>query len=321
MALSNFYLTDEGNALLAKAQTGVALTITRAQIGEGIWPSGTNYANIKALVTPVKDLSIVRKTESSGQAKITVQFSNSGVGRKFQWREFALWAADPDSPDDREKDILYGTSYAGDSPIPIESALTEFIFNVIIKTGSATNITVVIDGSLIYLSEEDFDRKIDELKGKPNGIASLDENGKVEKDQIPNMDQMVDVEYTDGAIVVSGTIVVESGTIVKMKAPCNSEDAVNGLKINGVQYEILNSMMSRLSGEKNVWIQGATLAFLIDKEGSAAYLLSGGVSEESISDDTANKIAEHNEDPDAHPAIQAEMIKATIQVTYNKEVG
>ena len=187
MALGNFYLTNAGNELLAKAQTGTALNITRAQIGEGTWPAGTNYANITALVNPIKYLSIVSKKESSGQAKITVQFSNSSVGRAFRWTEFGLWAADPDHPDDRSRDILYGTAYAGDSPIPIEASLTEFLFNVLVKIGQATNVTVTIDSSLIYLTKEDLEATLDSMKGMPNGLAELDESGKVPTEQLPEM--------------------------------------------------------------------------------------------------------------------------------------
>lgn len=188
MALSNFYLTDKGNALLARAQAGTTLTITRAQVGEGTWPEGTTYANIAALVKPVKYLSIVSKSQSSGQVKITVQFSNSGVGRVFQWTEFGLWAADPDYPDDRSRDILYGTAYAGDTPVPIESALTEFLFNVLVKTGQAANVTVTIDSSLIYLTQESLDSTLEALKGQANGLAELGEDGKVPEDQLPEMD-------------------------------------------------------------------------------------------------------------------------------------
>lgn len=183
MALSNFYLTDAGSALLARAQAGEQLTITRAQIGEGTWPKETTYANITALVSPIKFLSIISKTTSSGQAKISVQFSNRDVGRAFKWSEFGLWAANPDYPDDRGRDILYGTAYAGTSPVPIESALTEFIFNVIVKTGTASNVTVTIDSSIVYISESDFNAKIN----APGGIAGLGEDGKIQQEQLPEM--------------------------------------------------------------------------------------------------------------------------------------
>lgn len=170
MGLSNFYLTDAGLGLLARAQIGETLTITRAQVGEGTWPEETTYANIKQLVSPVKDMSIVSKTQSDGLAKICVQFSNSGVNRDFLWSEFALWAADPDYPEDRGHDILYGTAYADGTPVPIESALTEFLFNVLVRTGTAENIEVVVDTSLVYLSRQDaidlINEKLEEALGQ-----------------------------------------------------------------------------------------------------------------------------------------------------------
>ena len=66
MGLSNFYLTDAGLGLLARAQIGETLTITRAQVGEGTWPEGTTYANITQLVSPVKYMALVSKTQSDG---------------------------------------------------------------------------------------------------------------------------------------------------------------------------------------------------------------------------------------------------------------
>ena len=180
MAFDNFYLTDAGNALLARAQTGTPLTITRAQIGEGTWPEGTNYANIKALVQPVKYLPIAENTASSGQARIKVQFSNSGVGRPFQWREFGLWAADPDRPEDRSADILYGTAYAREAPVPIGSTLTEFLFNTILKTGRAASVTVTIDSSLVYVSQEQLEEALKDVGG---GLVVIPEGSTVPPEQ------------------------------------------------------------------------------------------------------------------------------------------
>lgn len=185
MALGNFYLTDAGTALLARAQTGAELKITRAQIGEGTRPAETTYANSTALVKPVKYLSIVSKTESSGQAKITVQFTNSGVGRAFNWTEFGLWAADPDYPDDRSHDILYGTAYAGEAPVPIDASLTEFLFNVLIKTGSATNVTVTIDSSLVYMTRSDAELMIEEA------LSEIDLSTVADKATLDAMDAKI----------------------------------------------------------------------------------------------------------------------------------
>ena len=177
MSLENFYLTDAGNALLARAQAGETLTFTRAQVGEGTWPAETTYANITALVAPVKYLNLTGIRTSGNQATVGVQFSNSGVGRAFNWTEFALWAADPDHPSDRSYDILYGAAYADDTPVPIPSTLTEFLFNSIVKINRAANITVTVDSSLVYIPASE--------KGAPGGVATLGSDGKIPAEQVP----------------------------------------------------------------------------------------------------------------------------------------
>lgn len=153
MALSNFYLTDRGNALMAQTLTGTKITITRAQIGEGTWPDGTTFANVAALVAPLKDLAIARKrADSNGQTIITVQFSTDGIGRAFNWSEFALWAADPTSPDDRTKDFILGTSraLAAEEAVHFDAVKEEFNFNVILKTTNADTVEIIFEGSTVY---------------------------------------------------------------------------------------------------------------------------------------------------------------------------
>lgn len=188
MGLSTFVLTDAGNELLARAQTGETLTITRAQAGEGTWLSSTTHANITQLASPVTDLPIVSKTQSKGLVKITVQFTNQGVDRDFLWSEFGLWAADPDYPDDRSHDILYGTAYADGTPVPIESALTEFLFNVLIKTGSAESVTVVVDSSLVYMSRADAEALI---KQETKGYITEVEAGQLIEEALKNQANVI----------------------------------------------------------------------------------------------------------------------------------
>lgn len=166
MALSNFYLTDKGCALLARAQTGAQLTITRCQVCEGLMPEGTTYANITALPSPVKDMVIARMDAgSNGQVKIAVQFSNAGVGRPFNWTGYGLWAADPDAPDDRTRDILYGTAFAASTAesVPVPSALTEFRFNTILTVQRATSVTAIIDESLVYPTKAEMEEALKDV--------------------------------------------------------------------------------------------------------------------------------------------------------------
>ena len=314
MSLENFYLTDAGNALLARAQAGEDLIFTRAQVGEGTWPAETTYANITALVSPVKYLGLTGKSASGTQTKVGVQFTNSGVGRAFSWTEFAMWAADPDYPDDRDHDILYGTAYAGNTPVPISATLTEFLYNVLLKTDRATSITVVVDSSLVYLTQEDAEALIEEKIGN---YTTLDDVQELLDGQI---------QYVTGAALTSGAITLPAGTqvsdgaIIKVTAPGDSEDVTEGISIDGETYPIINSMGEDLTGQANVWASGAILALLIDKDNKKAYLMNGGVSEDAVAEIAEASIQQHNEDISAHPDIRQALdstLKATIQVSYN----
>ena len=183
MALSNFYLTDRGNALMAQALTGTKITITRAQIGEGTWPDGTTFANVAALVAPLKDLAISRKrADSNGQTIITVQFSTDGIGRAFNWSEFALWAADPTSPDDRTKDFILGTSraLAAEEAVHFDAVKEEFNFNVILKTTNADTVEIIYEGSAVYPTlDKDGSLTLEGGLGVSNGIGTVGANSNM----------------------------------------------------------------------------------------------------------------------------------------------
>ena len=246
MALDKFYLTAAGYDLLAKAQIGTALKFTRAQIGEGVWADGTTYANITALVGPIMYFPIVAsKVESGGQLKVTIQFSNSGIGRKFDWTEFGLWAADPEYPDDRSKDILYGTSYAGEEPVPIAAALTEFKYNVILKVQQAENVTVEINESLVYLTQNQLGASggiptLDEngkipmeqiSAGVPNGVATLDDDGKISGEQLPE-------EMPDGWKPSVKTVDLIVGNWAGESNPYSQTVEVNGVSADNMAQVI-----------------------------------------------------------------------------------
>lgn len=147
MAIERFYLTDQGADLLAKAQIGKLLQFTRVQIGEGALPNGTVISSVTSLISPLKYLPISKKFSASQQVTTQLQFSNSGIGREFWWMEVGLFATDPD-----KGEILYayGNAYNTTTADKIPATLTEFTFNMIMPIGNATNVTAIIDESLIY---------------------------------------------------------------------------------------------------------------------------------------------------------------------------
>ena len=69
----------------------------------------------------------------------------------FNWREIGIFAADPDDPDDRSKDILYCYQNAGDAPYPIPAPdptpYTERI-TVSVYIGQAESVEIVVSQAM-----------------------------------------------------------------------------------------------------------------------------------------------------------------------------
>lgn len=152
MAFENFYLTNKGRRLLAKAQVGTTISFSRAEIGSGVLPTGDDVLARTSLVQAVKSLPISGVSVNRNQAQVTMNFSNQSISAPFYWREVGLYATDPD-----EGEILYAYGYEENHVeyIPTFSAgPMEFIFSMVIQIGDSANVTAMVDGSLVYCTIE-----------------------------------------------------------------------------------------------------------------------------------------------------------------------
>ncbi|MCI8336639.1 MAG: hypothetical protein HFI72_05735 [Peptococcaceae bacterium] len=152
MAFENFYITNKGKRLLAKAQVGSTISFSRAEIGSGVLPAGDDILARTSLVQAVKSLSISGVMVNRDQAQVTMNFSNQDISVPFYWREVGLYATDPD-----DGEILYAYGYEASHVeyIPTFSAgPMEFLFSMVMQIGDSANITAVVDSSMIYCTEE-----------------------------------------------------------------------------------------------------------------------------------------------------------------------
>lgn len=81
---------------------------------------------------------------------------------------------------------------------------------------------------------------------------------------------------SNGLITMNGFEEIETGTILRLRAPCDSATATQGLSIDGNVYTIVDAMQTPLGGEAGIWEEDSILAFLIDKVAQVAYLQSAG---------------------------------------------
>lgn len=151
-------LTNAGKALYYDNIGGQGITFTTIKLGKG-----TLTQSIALLTDLVDTVVTIDASLSSGGEKTYVDisgaFSNAGLTEGFYWKEIGVFAADPDYPDDRTRDILFCYQNAYDTADFIPAASVETVekhITVPLIVGDATNVSCLIDSSLVYATMKDI---------------------------------------------------------------------------------------------------------------------------------------------------------------------
>jgi hypothetical protein len=163
--------TAAGRTLLARAIAGEELRFTRVMVGDGVLPDGANIYELSDLIHPVKEVPISSiKVTTVGQATITAVLTNVGQASLLTVREIGIFAADPDEG----SDILYSYTNAGDYPdyVPGQDGadIYQSLLSFVTVIDNAQNVTAVIDSQLVFVTREELEDKVSEVKGQ---IADL----------------------------------------------------------------------------------------------------------------------------------------------------
>lgn len=180
-------LTNKGLVLQGKAQAGAQLNYTRIAVGDGSL-TGQSIPALNGLLSPKKSLPIAR-VNIIPPNKVTVGtvLRNADVTAGFYWREVGVFAQDPDAGE-----ILYAYANAGVTADYIPPGggadIIEKAFDCIVVVGTATNITAVIDDSLVFAKKSELDAldaaKVDKVSGK--GLSANDYT-TAEKNKLANI--------------------------------------------------------------------------------------------------------------------------------------
>lgn len=171
-------LTNAGVLLQSKVQGGAALELTNIQMGSGQL-NGQPIGPLTALIS--QDATVpIQGGKAVGQNTYQVSgfFTNGDLQAGFWWREIGVFANDPDNGE-----ILYAYANAGDAgdyiPTVTDQRIEKYIY-VSMALANAASVTVEIPQSDTFIPSSE--------KGQPDGVASLDETGKVPAAQLPDMD-------------------------------------------------------------------------------------------------------------------------------------
>lgn len=159
-AFGGVYLTNSGKSLLAKAQTGKLLNFTRIAIGDGTLTEENieDLQNLKSEKLSL-DIQALKKLENN-KTKISFILTNENVENGFYWKELGVIAKDPDT----QEEILYCYANAEEKseyvPANGEADILEEKVNINLITSNAENITAVIDESMVFVSETEYNQTI-----------------------------------------------------------------------------------------------------------------------------------------------------------------
>ncbi len=154
-AFGGLIFTNRGRNLQAKAMVGVTINFTRIAIGDGEL-GGSSVADLTTLKREVKSMGISRlKVLAAGKAVVGTILSNQSLASGFYLREMGVFAQDPDLG---EVLYCYGNAGANAEYIPAGGGpdVIEKKIDVITIVGNASNITAVIDESLIFAAASDL---------------------------------------------------------------------------------------------------------------------------------------------------------------------
>lgn len=170
-------LTNQGNALIAKAQTGAVLHFTRVKLGDGEIQPGSTLEGLTDLVNPKLSLPITHlQADSKGTCLVRTNITNEGLSQGFFVKEVGLFAMDPDLGEE----VLYAVTTAKNADyIPPDGSATvinnQFNFNILV--GNATNIQANVNPSGL-VNQADFDDHVNktDVDAHPESIRVLDQN-------------------------------------------------------------------------------------------------------------------------------------------------
>ena len=151
-------LTNKGIELLAAILNGDNVQFTKIKMGDGVEPS--NFMTLTNLVNTKQTLNIARKeVVNKTTLLLGANLSGTDVGSGFYWREVGIFAKNLDGDN---TEYLFSYDNAGDqaSYIPAGGIVTEQLIDLQITVGNVDNVTITIDKSLVYATQDDLDQAI-----------------------------------------------------------------------------------------------------------------------------------------------------------------
>lgn len=156
MGFGGLKLTNFGLAVLAKAQAGKALHLTRVGVGDGMLGSGS-FVSKTALISEKMSLPIDAIRQSGNTASVIALLSNSNLEQEFYFKEMGIYARDPDT--NQEGLYVYDNCLEQGELIGDKNSLYKVNFYMRLHLGFSQTVEISFTPSdnPIYVLYEEFD--------------------------------------------------------------------------------------------------------------------------------------------------------------------
>lgn len=169
MNSDKMYITKKGILLSAKSLQGKIIEFVSVEVGSGILAGElTEQENLikKELEFEINSKKIV----NDRQVCLSFLFTNKDLEQGFYFREIGIFAVDPDT----SEKILYAYGNLGENAeyitIPTNKTKEKYI-NINIAIDNAENVTININPNMAYVSQQEFNERIEDLDTKINKKA------------------------------------------------------------------------------------------------------------------------------------------------------
>ena len=277
MAFAAPALTMAGKTLLHKGLAGETIKFTRLKMGDGSLTT-QNPAELTDLIHTVTEIDIETLNRKDNYVSIRGIFSNQSLSAGFYWREFGLFAQDPD-----KGEILYCYSNAGDLAEYITSADASEIVKKLtmsVAISDVQDIVLVADDSIVFATLDDLDALEQSVNASITNITQVIQ-------QVTGVDPSdPDAELPSGSMVVTLTH-AKTGTVHAFTGlgdrtgliPCQFKSAAGYTEgdtatIDGVDYTI--TLTGADAPETDLFVSGKSILVDVDTEAKTINFKAGG---------------------------------------------
>lgn len=257
-------LTNKGIELLTNLLNGHRVQFTNIKMGNGEKPA--NISDLTNLVNTIQTLPVARSSKIDEKTMlIGANLYGSLVTSSFYWKEVGLFAKDLDG-DNIEYLFSYDNAGIQASFIPAGGAVTEQLIDLNVIVGNAENVVIEIDSSLVYVTAEQMDTALDNLRttleSKINtDVKSVNDALTFHKDNIENPHEVTKSQVGLGSVEnygVASTAEAKAGTSnAKYMTPARVKEALEGFGVitdGNVIIKVGSTQPAVQSGKTIIWI-------------------------------------------------------------------